>query len=103
MRIAGTSAISKLAINALSAFLVKHGAALDGLMTDILASLLHKGVLSLDLVAQDGIRIRAAATAPSFRREVSLLKMSGASGAASQGGARASRRPADQPSATRRA
>jgi hypothetical protein len=25
-------------------------------MTDILASLMHKGVLSLDLVAQDGMR-----------------------------------------------
>jgi hypothetical protein len=43
-------------------------------MTDILASLMHKGVLSLDLVAQDGIRIRAAATAPSFRRLPSLLE-----------------------------
>jgi transposase len=44
----------------LSSFRVDHGAALDELMTDILASLMHKGVLSLDLVAQDGIRIRAA-------------------------------------------
>ena len=60
--------------HALSAFRVKHGAALDGLMTDILASLLHKGVLSLELVAQDGIRIRAAATAPSFRGQASLLE-----------------------------
>jgi transposase len=60
--------------HALSAFRVKHGAALDGLMTDILASLLHKGVLSLELVAQDGIRIRAAATAPSFRGIESLLE-----------------------------
>jgi transposase len=58
----------------LSAFRVEHGAALDGLMTDILASLLHIGVLSLELVAQDGIRIRAAATAPSFRKHTSLLK-----------------------------
>jgi transposase len=60
--------------HALSAFRVKHGAALDGLMTDILASLLHKDVLSLELVAQDGIRIRAAATAPSFRKHESLLE-----------------------------
>jgi len=58
----------------LSSFRVAHGAALDELMTDILASLMHKGVLSLDLVAQDGIRIRAAATAPSFRRLPSLLE-----------------------------
>lgn len=58
----------------LSAFRVNHGAALEQLMTDILASLMHKGVLSLDLVAQDGIRIRASATAPSFRRLESLLE-----------------------------
>ena len=56
----------------LSSFRVEHGPALDQLMTDILASLMHKGVLSLDLVAQDGMRIRAAATAPSFRRYESL-------------------------------
>ena len=58
----------------LSAFRVNHGAALEQLMTDILASLMHKGVLSLAVVAQDGIRIRAAATAPSFRRLESLLE-----------------------------
>ena len=58
----------------LSEFRVGHGEALDALMTDILASLMHKGVLSLDVVAQDGIRIRAAATAPSFRSYGSLLE-----------------------------
>ncbi len=64
----------KVGHDTLSSFRVEHGAALDELMTDILASLTHKGVLSLDLVAQDGIRIRAAATAPSFRRLPSLLE-----------------------------
>jgi len=59
--------------HSLSAFRVQHGSALDKMMTDVLAALLHKGVLSLDLVAQDGIRIRAAASAPSFRSERSLL------------------------------
>lgn len=57
----------------LSGFRRCQGAALDGLMTDILASLLHKGVLSLDVVAQDGMRVRACATAPSFRSYGSLL------------------------------
>jgi transposase len=56
----------------LSKFRVEHGAALDELMTDILAALLHKGVLSLDVVAQDGMRVRASASAPSFRRRESL-------------------------------
>jgi transposase len=58
----------------LSEFRVGHGAALDKLLTDVLASLMHKGLLSLDLVAQDGTRVRASASAPSFRREASLLE-----------------------------
>jgi len=58
----------------LSEFRVGHREALDKLMTDVLASLRHKGVLSLDLVAQDGTRVRAHASAPSFRREASLLE-----------------------------
>jgi transposase len=58
----------------LSEFRVGHLAALDTLMTDVLASLMHKGLLSLDRVAQDGTRIRASASAPSFRREASLLQ-----------------------------
>lgn len=57
----------------LSKFRGEHGAALDELMTDILAALIHKGVLALDLVAQDGMRVRASASAPSFRRHESLL------------------------------
>jgi transposase len=58
----------------LSVFRAHQGEALDRLMTDILAALTHKGVLTLELVAQDGIRIRAAATAPSFRQQGSLLE-----------------------------
>lgn len=57
----------------LSQFRVGHGGALSTLMTDVLASLLEKGLLSLDLVAQDGTRTRAAASAPSFRTYGSLL------------------------------
>jgi transposase len=58
----------------LSKFRAGHGEALDALMTDILAALMHKGVLSLEVVAQDGMRVRADATAPSFRRLPSLLE-----------------------------
>lgn len=57
----------------LSEFRRGHGEAFDALMTDVLASLTHKGVLSLQLVAQDGMRVRASASAPSFRRLESLL------------------------------
>lgn len=60
--------------HALSKFRVGHQEALDKLMTDILAALVHKGVLSLRLVAQDGMRVRAAASAPSFRKLDSLLE-----------------------------
>lgn len=56
----------------LSRFRVGHQAALDKLMTDILAALLHAGVLSLKLVAADGMRVRAAASAPSFRTREAL-------------------------------
>lgn len=56
----------------LSRFRVGHGDALDQLFTDVLGVLLHKGLLTLDLVAQDGTRVRASASAPSFRREASL-------------------------------
>ena len=56
----------------LSGFRVGHGAALDKLLTDILGGLLHKGLLSLERVAQDGTRVRASCSAPSFRRASSL-------------------------------
>jgi transposase len=58
----------------LSEFRVGHREALDKLLTDVLASLMHSNLLSLELVAQDGTRVRAHASAPSFRREQSLLQ-----------------------------
>ena len=58
----------------LSDFRVGHRDALDGLMSDVLASLMEKGLLSLELVSQDGTRTRAAASAPSFRTYGSLLE-----------------------------
>lgn len=57
----------------LSEFRVGHRATFDALMSDVLASLMHKGLLSLDMVAQDGTRVRAS-SAPSFRRYGSLLE-----------------------------
>jgi transposase len=63
-----------LSHHVLSAFRVEHPEALHHLMTDVLASLMHKGLLSLALVAQDGTRIRASASAPSFRSYGSLLE-----------------------------
>ncbi len=58
--------------HSLSAFRVGHGAVLEKLMVDVLASLTHKGLLEMSMVAQDGTRVRASASAPSFRKEQSL-------------------------------
>lgn len=69
--IVGDLAVGRFAI---SEFRVSHGEALLGLMADVLAALMHKGLLSLDVVALDGTRTRASASAPSFRRFDSLVE-----------------------------
>jgi transposase len=56
----------------LSEFRRSHMGALDELLSEVLGTLLHKGLLTLELMAQDGTRIRASASAPSFRQESSL-------------------------------
>lgn len=58
----------------LSDFRVVHRGALETVFSDVVASLLHKGLVTLDVVAQDGMRVRASASAPSFRRYESLLE-----------------------------
>jgi transposase len=56
----------------LAEFRVQHGEALDGLLTQLLAVLMHHGLVELQCVAQDGVRVRADAGASSFRRRASL-------------------------------
>jgi transposase len=56
----------------LSDFRRQHEAAVDGLLTESLGVLLHEGLLSLERVAQDGMRVRASAGAASFRRHPRL-------------------------------
>src|SRR5581483_4642126 len=56
----------------LSDFRRRHEAALDQVLTDSLAVLLSEGLLALERVAQDGLRVRASAGAASFRREPTL-------------------------------
>lgn len=58
----------------LTDFRVEHGAALDDLMTQVLAVMMKMGVVRLKRVAQDGMRVRAAAGAASFHREETLDK-----------------------------
>src|SRR5215211_435485 len=45
---------------------------LDRLLTEHLAALANAGLVNLDTLAQDGVRIRANAGAASFRREATL-------------------------------
>jgi transposase len=56
----------------LSDFRIGHPEALDGLMTQLLAVLMHQGLVKIQRVAQDGMRVRASAGAASFRREPTL-------------------------------
>jgi len=56
----------------LSDFRRRHEAEVDALLTQSLGVLLHEGLLSLERVAQDGMRVRASAGAASFRRKPRL-------------------------------
>ena len=56
----------------LSDFRVAHHQELDRLLTEWIAVLLHRNVVKLATVAQDGTRVRTSAGAGSFRRRASL-------------------------------
>jgi transposase len=55
-------------------FRVDHADLLDRLLVEHLAALAEAGVVDLDTLAQDGVRIRASAGTSSFRREATLDK-----------------------------
>jgi transposase len=56
----------------LAEFRVVHEHALDDLFTTILAAMMNEGLVTLDRVAQDGMKVRASAGAASFRGAASL-------------------------------
>src|SRR4030095_11819389 len=56
----------------LADFRIAHGAVVGRLLVCSSAAMLRCAHASLDRVAQDGMRVRAAAGAASFRRQVSL-------------------------------
>lgn len=58
----------------LNDFRVEHGDKLDQLLTQILGALTHQGLVTLERVAHDGMRVRADAGAASFRREPTLIE-----------------------------
>jgi transposase len=59
----------------LSDFRTGHGEALDGLFTQVIASLVDKEVVAVSRVSQDGVRVRVSAGASSFRRQERLEKL----------------------------
>ena len=59
----------------LSEFRTDHGAALDGLFTQVIASLVDKDIVQVSRVSQDGVRVRVSAGAASFRREERLEQL----------------------------
>jgi transposase len=59
----------------LSDFRVGNADLLDRLLAEHLASLAKAGLVDLDTLAQDGVRIRASAGAASFRREATLDRL----------------------------
>ena len=56
----------------LSDFRSQHVELLDRLLTEGVASLMAEGLVTLDRVAQDGMKVRASAGAASFRRQPTL-------------------------------
>lgn len=58
----------------LSDFRVDQGDLLERVLTDSVTVLLHEGLITLDTVAQDGMRVRASAGSGSFRRAASLAE-----------------------------
>lgn len=59
----------------LSDFRSDRGDALDALFTQVIASLVDKGVVKVNRVSQDGVRVRVSAGASSFHREERLQKL----------------------------
>jgi transposase len=59
----------------LSDFRTDHGEALDQLLTQVVASLVDKGVVKVTRISQDGLRVRVGAGASSFRRQERLEQL----------------------------
>lgn len=62
----------------LAQFRTEQASWLDAQLTRSIASLLDRGLVKLDVVSQDGMRVRASAKAASFRRESRLQQLQAA-------------------------
>jgi transposase len=58
----------------LADFRTVHAEFLDQLLTRSVAALMHQGLVTLERVAQDGMKVRASAGGSSFRRRATLEK-----------------------------
>ena len=56
----------------LADFRTAHGEFLDALLSDTIATLIYQNIVTLETVAQDGMRVRANAGSASFRRRKTL-------------------------------
>lgn len=59
----------------LSDFRGQHAQFLEKVLVDSVAALIHQGLVPLETVAQDGMRVRASAGRSSFRREPTLEEL----------------------------
>jgi transposase len=59
----------------LSDFRVQHGKRLEQLLVDTVAALIDRGIVPLETIAQDGMRVRASAGSSSFRRKPTLERL----------------------------
>jgi len=59
----------------LAAFRVSHEEKLDALLTESVVRLVDAGLVRMDRIAQDGMRVRAAAGAAAFRRRTRLREL----------------------------
>ena len=59
----------------LSDFRTGHLPALDRLFTQVLTALMAKGIVSVNRISQDGLKVRASAGSSSFRREPTLAEI----------------------------
>jgi transposase len=59
----------------LSDFRTRHVDLLDRLLTESVASLMAEGLVTLERVSQDGMKVRASAGAASFRRKATLEEL----------------------------
>jgi transposase len=65
----------KVNYHTLSDFRVEHGERLEQLLVDTVAALVDRGIVPLETIAQDGMRVRASAGSSSFRRKPTLEKL----------------------------